>query len=117
VSNPLTSWNHVALSVGVSLAAAVFASAILAPTPTSASSDSARRGAELFASTGCVHCHGSTRLGTERGPNLTQVRRRLKPAAIAAQIHGGGKAMPPFGDQLTQQQIADLVDFLRARQK
>jgi mono/diheme cytochrome c family protein len=99
------------------LAAAVLARTLVQPQPAAASSDSVHRGAELFATTGCVHCHGPARLGTDRGPNLTRVRKRLKPDAIAAQIHDGGQSMPPFGDQLTQQQIADLVDFLRGKQK
>jgi mono/diheme cytochrome c family protein len=105
----------VTLWLCTTLSACCFVRAIIAPAPASASSDSARRGAELFASTGCVHCHGATRVGTERGPDLTQVRHHLKPAAIAAQIHDGGKSMPPFGDQLSQQDIADLVAFLRVK--
>ena len=91
----------------------------LALPPVAASSDSTSRGAELFANSGCSHCHGPAGLGggNGQGPNLKDVKKRLKPDAISTQIHDGGKSMPAFGDQFTQQQIADLVDYLRSKRK
>lgn len=84
-----------------------------------ASSDSVKRGAELFATSGCGHCHGPAGLGggTGQGPNLQDVKKRLKGPAIALKIHDGGRSMPAFGDQFTQDQIADLVDYLRSKRK
>ena len=70
-------------------------------------------GTALFTSSGCVHCHGDGGQGGEIGPNLQDVGKRLQPAAITTQIHDGGKAMPAFGESLTDAQIADLVAYLR----
>lgn len=33
------------------------------------------------------------------------------------QIHDGGQQMPSFGDELSAQEIEDLVAFLRAKRK
>ena len=70
-------------------------------------------GAQLFQSTGCTHCHGETLGGTETAPALRDVGRRLKPEAIADQIRHGGQAMPAFGDVLTEDQVAQLVTYLK----
>lgn len=83
--------------------------------PAQASSDAPRRGAEVFATHGCVFCHGAQLAGTERAPRIVDVRKRLKADQIAHQIHDGGKGMPAFGDQLKPEEIEDLVAFLRAR--
>jgi len=90
---------------------------LLKPTPVSADSSASRRGAELFATRGCAHCHGPNGVNGEIGPDLQQVRNRLKAPAIAAQIHNGSKGMPAFGDQLTAPQIDDLVAYLRTKRK
>ncbi len=73
----------------------------------------AAAGAQLFQSTGCTHCHGETLGGTETAPTLRDVGRRLKPEAIADQIRHGGQAMPAFGDVLTEDQVTQLVAYLR----
>jgi mono/diheme cytochrome c family protein len=39
------------------------------------------------------------------------------PEKIAHQILNGGQKMPPFGDSLTDGQIAQLVAYLRAKHK
>ena len=75
------------------------------------------RGAELFASKGCVHCHGPAGVGGDRGPDLQLVRKRMAAEAMARQIHDGGREMPAFGDALTAGEIEDLVAYLRAKRK
>jgi mono/diheme cytochrome c family protein len=83
--------------------------------PVSAASNAKDRGAELFATVGCVHCHGPAGVGGGIGPDLQLVRRRKSAAEITTQIHDGKLAMPAFGNQLTDDQISDLVAFLRSK--
>ncbi len=85
------------------------------PLHTSAHADSRREGAELFATRGCAHCHGVDGDGTDSGPSLLKLRRKLKPQQIEEQILHGGQAMPAFGDTLTHEEIESLVSFLRAK--
>jgi mono/diheme cytochrome c family protein len=86
-------------------------------THVSANSESKTRGAELFATHGCAHCHGPAGVGGRQGPDLQLVRKRLNKDQITHQIHDGGKSMPAFADTLTSGQIDDLVSFLRAKRK
>ena len=83
--------------------------------PVQARSKAKSRGAELFATKGCAHCHGEGGVGGGRGPDLQLVRKRRDAESIAQQIHDGGMGMPPYGDQLTPREIKDLVAYLRAR--
>jgi mono/diheme cytochrome c family protein len=80
-----------------------------------ASSAADKRGAELFATRGCAHCHGAAGIGGRLGPDLSNVRRRLKDSAIILQIQRGGKVMPPFGEILSASEISDLVAYLRSK--
>ena len=90
---------------------------VAGPPPVIAGSSAKDRGAELFATKGCEFCHGKAGIGGGRGPDLQLVRQRKTAAEITKQIHDGGKAMPPFGEQLTAPEIDDLVTFLRAKRK
>ncbi len=76
-------------------------------------------GAVLFRQQDCAHCHGPDGLGTKKGPPLTDLRKNKDwpPERIAHQILNGGQKMPPFGDSLTDPQIAQLVAYLRAKHK
>ena len=85
------------------------------PTIVLAHADKKLEGAELFGASGCTHCHGVEGNGTDRGPSLRQLRKKLKPEQITEQIKHGGKEMPAFGDSLDDGQIAELVAFLDAR--
>lgn len=82
-----------------------------------AASDAEKRGRELFATKGCAHCHGPDGIGGRKGPDLQLVRKRRTRESMLMQIHDGGKEMPPFGDELSTQDIDDLVAFLRAKRK
>lgn len=80
-----------------------------------ASSDRQHQGAELFASSGCAHCHGDDGQGTDNAPSLRNARKHLKPQQIQRQIVHGGKEMPAFGDTLSKDQVKSLVEFLHAK--
>jgi mono/diheme cytochrome c family protein len=54
-------------------------------------------------------------LGTAKAPSLREVRKQLSADQTHTQIHDGGKTMPPFGEALTEAQIAALVDFLHSK--
>ena len=86
-------------------------------TPVAAGDNAKSRGAEIFATAGCVHCHGVAGLSGGKGPSLAEVRKRRTPEAMYQQIHEGGKSMPAFGDQLTEDQIKDLIQYLRSKRK
>lgn len=83
--------------------------------PVRAGSAARERGAEMFATRGCAHCHGPDGVGGKKGPSLSDVGKRLKPRAIATQIYHGGKEMPEFGDLLTKAEISDLVAYLKTK--
>ena len=102
-------------SAAISLAIAAIT--IQPSTRVSASSQSKARGAELFATHGCAHCHGPAGVGGHQGPDLQLVRKRLTKDQITHQIHDGGKSMPAFADILNPAQIDDLVSYLRAKRK
>ena len=82
-----------------------------------ASSDAKKQGQELFATKGCAHCHGPNGVGGGKGPDLQLVRTRRSRESMIMQIHDGGQQMPSFGDELSAQEIEDLVAFLRAKRK
>jgi Cytochrome c, mono- and diheme variants len=71
-------------------------------------------GAEIFSSTGCVHCHTIGKTGGDKGPNLSGIGRSAKPVAIRKQIVEGGKGMPAFGEVLDTKDLDDLIAYLRS---
>ena len=75
------------------------------------------RGAALFQQKGCAHCHAINGAGGHKGPDLSAVGTRLKPAAIQRQIVSGGLAMPAFGEALSPGETKDLVSFLHTCRK
>jgi mono/diheme cytochrome c family protein len=75
----------------------------------------AEKGASIFAAQGCGGCHvlqaaGST--GTA-GPNLDQSSVEFD--AAVSQIANGGGGMPPFRDELSDQEIADVAAYVTER--
>ena len=75
----------------------------------------AEAGATLFSEQGCGSCHvladaGST--GTT-GPNLDEAQPSFD--AAFQQIQNGGGVMPAYGEQLDDQQIADLAAYVSER--
>lgn len=70
----------------------------------------------LFTSN-CAGCHTFAAAGTNGmvGPNLDQIS--LETAAIAQQIRNGGGGMPPFGGQLSDEQIQALAEYVFENRK
>lgn len=60
----------------------------------------------------CAPCHTLTKAGTNGtvGPNLDDLA--LEAAAVEQQIRNGGGGMPPFGNQLSDDEIKALVQYL-----
>jgi mono/diheme cytochrome c family protein len=72
---------------------------------------------ELF-QRNCAVCHGQQgegrQLGTLNVPSLRTGRAATDPDdRLLAQIQNGGNGMPPFKYSLTDEQIADLLRFVR----
>jgi mono/diheme cytochrome c family protein len=87
-----------------------------------ASSDSdadAHAGAVLFRDKGCAHCHGDGGVGTLKAPSLADIRKDKDwpPEKMTDHILNGGQKMPPFRDSLNDDEIAQLVAYLRAKSK
>lgn len=82
------------------------------------SKEQCTHGAALFVSSGCQHCHTIGSVGGHRGPNLSNIGRTAKKAAIRNQIVNGSNVMPAFGDVLAPQEVDDLIAYLHScRQK
>ncbi|HTV08454.1 MAG TPA: cytochrome c [Candidatus Aquilonibacter sp.] len=96
---------------------ACFIAACPGPGARAASRADRAAGAVIFKQHGCEHCHGPDGAGTERGPSLTTVGKRLKKDQIELQIREGGKQMPPFGDVLNDDEMRELVDYLAHKKK
>lgn len=69
-------------------------------------------GRELFASEGCGGCHVLEAAGTTGtiGPNLDQAQPTFD--AAVTQITNGGGGMPPYGGQLSAEEIRSLAAFV-----
>ena len=69
-------------------------------------------GADVFASAGCGGCHVLSAAGSKGnvGPSLDAVK--PSEALVIQRVTQGMGAMPPFGEQLTDQQIADVAAYV-----
>lgn len=76
-------------------------------------------GAVLYRDKGCAHCHGATLEGSKKAPPLADIRKNpaWTPAKLTDQILNGGKKMPPFSDSLSDQDVAQIVAYLRAKHR
>jgi len=80
-----------------------------------ASSRSQRtRGASIYDASGCAHCHSIRGTGGKKGPDLSGVGRKMNKTQIRKQIVAGSNRMPPFGDDLQEKEVKDLVAYLRS---
>ncbi len=71
-------------------------------------------GADVFASAGCGGCHVLSAAGSAGtvGPSLDAAKPST--ALVIQRVTNGMGAMPPFGDQLSEQQIADVAAYVHA---
>jgi ubiquinol-cytochrome c reductase cytochrome b subunit len=72
-------------------------------------------GAALFYQKGCLYCHRIDNHGGYRGPNLTEIGRRLTPGEMRSRIVNGGGNMPAFGGVISEKELATIVKFLETR--
>ncbi len=81
------------------------------PVPTSPPGDTAR-GKELY-NASCVVCHGNGATG-HIGPRLAGNAILANDQAFRKTVHEGRHMMPPLKDALTEEQIADILAWLRS---
>jgi mono/diheme cytochrome c family protein len=81
--------------------------------------EAAKAGAALFSDKGCTYCHGPVGQGAKKGPSLTDVwkDKTWTNEKITNQILNGGQKMPPFRDSVTDEEVTDLIAWLRAKKK
>ena len=74
----------------------------------------AAAGEAVFASAGCGGCHTLEAAGASGavGPNLDDSKPDA--ALVVDRVTNGAGAMPPFGDQLSEQQIQDVAAYVVA---
>jgi mono/diheme cytochrome c family protein len=82
------------------------------PAATAQKAAETANGRLIFHEKGCEHCHGENLRGTDKGPSLLGVGRRMSASQRHRQIHEGGDNMPAFGDALNETEEDDLVKFL-----
>ena len=83
-----------------------------ADTGGAASEGDPANGKSVFASAGCGGCHTFSAAGSTGtvGPSLDDSSIDFDGAV--QQIENGGGGMPPFGDRLSDQEIADVAAFV-----
>jgi mono/diheme cytochrome c family protein len=69
-------------------------------------------GAAVFTSAGCASCHtfGPANSKGTVGPKLDGIDRSKE--EIEQQVRNGGGGMPPFGDSLSDAEIAAVADYV-----
>lgn len=70
-----------------------------------------KAGKTIFADN-CSVCHGSEGSGGNVGPSLQEAQLAQEEEAVLVQIIEGGDGMPPFGGQLSDQEIADVAAYV-----
>ncbi|MFV0443470.1 MAG: cytochrome b N-terminal domain-containing protein [Planctomycetaceae bacterium] len=73
-----------------------------------------RQGAAVFQSNACRNCHALDGLGGRRGPDLTDVGRRMNYDRLVRQVIQGGGNMPAYGQRLDSAEVEAMVAFLVA---
>ncbi|MGI8634299.1 MAG: c-type cytochrome, partial [Segetibacter sp.] len=72
-------------------------------------------GSNLFYDKGCLYCHKVQNYGGNVGPDLTHVARRLNEQQMKIRIINGGDNMPAYGPSLKENELKELVAFLKSR--
>jgi mono/diheme cytochrome c family protein len=73
-------------------------------------SGDAAKGQEVYGQS-CASCHGPDG-GGGTGPRLAGQRSYTDAEVVVTQIREGGGGMPAFGDQLSEQELADVSAFV-----
>lgn len=71
----------------------------------------AAAGKSIFAEN-CAGCHGEDGHGGPGGPDLTTMPLAQTEEGAVQQVTNGGGGMPPFGEQLSEQEISDVAAFV-----
>ncbi len=101
------------MALGVFVFVLCLAAVVPSHAKTDGSSQSVEHGRELFESAGCGGCHALKAAGATGGvgpsldgdPNLTK-------EFIIDRVSSGQGAMPPFGYQMSEQDIADIAAYV-----
>jgi mono/diheme cytochrome c family protein len=69
-------------------------------------------GKEIFTQAGCISCHTLAAAGSTGtvGPNLDDAKPSRE--LVVDRVTNGSGAMPPFKDQLSEEQIQAVADFV-----
>jgi mono/diheme cytochrome c family protein len=80
--------------------------------PASTVNGDAANGAKIFASAGCGGCHTLQAAGSSGnvGPNLDDAKPDI--GLVVDRVTNGQGAMPSFGDSLSEQEIADVAQYV-----
>jgi cytochrome c2 len=83
----------------------------------------AERGAQTFQAKNCAKCHATEQTAEKKmGPNLYGVfdpkihGHAMTQGDVVYQVKHGGKKMPPYGSHITDQELADVVAYLKTLQ-
>lgn len=68
-------------------------------------------GQSIFAEN-CSGCHGEDGHGGPGGPDLTTMPLAQTEEGAIQQVTNGGGGMPPFGEQLSEEEISDVAAFV-----
>lgn len=68
-------------------------------------------GASVFAEN-CAGCHGEDGHGGAGGPDLTTMPLAQTEEGAVQQVTNGGGGMPPFGGQLSEEEISNVAAFV-----
>lgn len=60
----------------------------------------------------CAGCHGETGQGGPGGPDLRTMPLAQTESGAVKQVTNGGGGMPPFGGQLSEEEISDVAAFV-----
>src|SRR5579863_10102854 len=82
-------------------------------------SEEEKAGAVLFRDKGCTYCHGVGGVGTKKAPSLLDLQKdkTWTSEKITNQILNGGQKMPPFRDSVSDDEVSQLIAYLRAKIK
>lgn len=70
-----------------------------------------KAGAAIFTEN-CSVCHGTKGSGGATGPSLQEPELAEEEGDVVQQIVEGGEGMPAFGEQLSDQEIADVASYV-----